>query len=367
MLGVDPEFGASMLRLWIAAGSAVLLVLFCVLAVFQPQLRMAASPARRVGFVVAGAIFGAAIVWALLDHAVSGDANAERRALELRAQDLSTHALAPGSPLACLDAVAGESVETACEKALFVSPASVAAASSYVAARLTLLSNAERDGANIDDVLSPLRRALEADRFGFVAHVLAIRDGCTDQNCKALGLLRDSSRVRANLAEHALDRYLERYAPTWNAGNEAPIADASPPPAAAAQSGAPAAHKVVNVDFPSAASIPAVSIMNPEPTGPVVPGAAAAAAANPNPPPAGQAPSRHAHKPAAAPAAPPAPVGAQSAIPGSTVTEPIWPEPVPPPPTAWPPQTNAAPAAGAPVQLSPSSANASSGVAARAQ
>jgi hypothetical protein len=362
MLGVDPEFGTSMLRLWIAAGSAVLLVLFCVLAVFQSQLRMAASPVRRAGVVVAGAILGAVIVWAVLDRPASRDSDAERRSLEMRAQDLNTHALAPGSPLACLDALAGESVEAACEKALFVSPASVAAASSYVAAGLALLSNAERDGGNIDEVLSPLRHALEADRFGFVAHVLAIRDGCTSQNCKALALLRDSGRVRANLSEHTLDRYLERYASTWSAATDAPIADAIQPPSGA--SGAPGAHKMVNIDFPSAASIPAVSIMNPEPTGPVLPGAAAAAASNPNPAAAAQGPSRHAHKQAAAPA-PATPV--QPAISGSTAADPIWPEPVPPPPPASPSQSSAAPPTGTPVQLNPSSANASSGVAAHAQ
>ena len=52
---------------------------------------------------------------------------------EARAEQLGAQALAPGSPLACLNALAGDGVETACEKAMFVSPASVAAASSYVA------------------------------------------------------------------------------------------------------------------------------------------------------------------------------------------------------------------------------------------
>ena len=48
--------------------------------------------------------------------------------LKLRAEELAAHALSPGSSLACLDALAGDSVETACEKALFASPANVAAA-----------------------------------------------------------------------------------------------------------------------------------------------------------------------------------------------------------------------------------------------
>ena len=37
MLGVDPEFGTSALRLWVAAGSAALLFLFCMLALFRRQ------------------------------------------------------------------------------------------------------------------------------------------------------------------------------------------------------------------------------------------------------------------------------------------------------------------------------------------
>jgi hypothetical protein len=110
MLGVDPESGASLVRLWIAAGSAALLVALCA-AAFLQQVRLAANPAMRIGLVVAGAIFGAVMTWALLDRAALAGAAAERRALELRAQELSSQVLIPGSPLACLDALVGESVE----------------------------------------------------------------------------------------------------------------------------------------------------------------------------------------------------------------------------------------------------------------
>ena len=37
MLGLDLEIGASALRLWIAAGSAALLIVVCGLAVFRLQ------------------------------------------------------------------------------------------------------------------------------------------------------------------------------------------------------------------------------------------------------------------------------------------------------------------------------------------
>jgi hypothetical protein len=348
MPGIDPEFGVSILRLWVAGGAAIGLIFFCAVALFQPQLRLSLGPVSRAGFVLAGAVLGGAIAWGLLDHDLWG--GAERRAFEMRAQQLNAVALAPGSPLACLDALAGDSVETACEKALFGSPASVASASSYVAAQLALFSSlaayAQRRGGDSGDVLAPLRRSLETDRFGFVAHVLAVRDGCSARNCKTLALFRDASRVRANLGADALDRYLDHYAALWGAGSDGPVADATQ--AQPATPNGPAPHKIVNIDFPTAASIPAVSIMNPEPSGPVLPGVAAAAASNPNPPPAGS--SRHARKPTASTAA-----AAAAANPGqsgaSTAVEPIWPEPMPAPPAAAA-QTASAPAA-APIQLTP--------------
>jgi hypothetical protein len=363
--------------LWIAAGSAALLVVLCAVAFLQPQVRLAANPALRIGFVVAGAVFGAVMTWAFLDRAILGGAAAERRALELRGQQLSSQVLIPGSPLACLDALVGESVEAACEKSLFASPATVASASAYVGAQLTLLANmttfGQRQGIELEPMMVPLRRSLETDRFGFVAYVLAIRDGCTAQNCKTLSLFRDANRVRTNLTTAALERYLERYAAAWSAP-EVPLAEATQAPTG---STAPAAgqgsRKIVNIDFPSASSIPAVSIMNPEPTGPVLPGVAAAAAANPNPSAPAQ---RHARKqsspnPNAAAPNPNATLAGQS---GQPAVEPIWPEPMPQAPPALAPQTAAAPTApspapatAGPVQLTPSSVNAGPGAAPRTQ
>lgn len=349
MLGLDPEIETSALRLWVAAGSAALLIVFCVLAFFRQQ-----SGALRAAFVLLGAALGVAMTSAFLDRAALAERRAERRALEMRAEELSASALAPGSPLACLDALAGENVEAACEKALFVSPASVASASSYVAARLALLARmvayVERGGADIDASLLPLRHALEADRFGFLAHVLAIRDGCTSENCKALALLHDASRVRANLSAGTLNHYLEHYQELWAKAPEVPLAEAAQAPP-----GSPP-RKLVNIDFPSAASIPPVSIMNPEPTGPVLPGVAAAAAANPNGPQAA-APSRRARKQTGNP---PVQTAAQPSS-SAAGTEPIWPEPVPPPPA----QTAATPT-GAPVQLNPPP-SAGAGMTVRAQ
>src|ERR1700730_8492601 len=131
MVGVDSEMASSVLRLWIAAGSTAVLVAIC--AVAFTGLR---SNAARAGIVALGALVGVAMIWALLGNPIAQDRAADRRTLELRAQELAARTLAPGSPLACLDAVAGENIDAACEKALFASAASVAAATSYSAARL---------------------------------------------------------------------------------------------------------------------------------------------------------------------------------------------------------------------------------------
>lgn len=357
MLGIDPEIGNLPLHLWVAVGSAVLLVALCTAAIFR------VVPALRIEVLALGALLGAAMAWAVLDREAAGERRAEGRALIARADDLAARTLAPGSPLGCLDALAGDNVEAACEKAIFASPASVAAATSYVAARLAVLAEmtayVRRGGADIDNVLLPLlplRRALEADRFGFLAHLLVVRDGCTRDNCDALTLLHDAERVRAHLSEATFDQLVVQYSTAWMQPTETTVADAQARAAAGAQPAVQPSHKPVNIDFPTAASIPPISIMTPEPKGPVLPGVAAAAGANPNPQPASPS-ARHGHKQQAAPAPHPA---AQAAAPAAGV-EPIWPEPVPPPPASSQPAppppaaTQSAPAAAAeaPTKLNP--------------
>jgi hypothetical protein len=360
MFGADPDIGNTALRLWVAAGSAALLVFVCALALDWTRTRTVA----RVSVVVLGAVLGATLAWAFLDAATVRDQSAERRALEMRATELNAQTLALGSPLACLDGLSGENVEAACEKALFAAPATVASATSYVAARLALLSDivtyTRRGGANIDSALLLLRRSLEVDRFGFVAHMLAVRDGCTSDNCRALALLHDPSRVRANLSGQTLDRYLDHYVTAWAQAPNLPVADAaSSQSSATAQSlatgqpGAQGPRKVViGIDFPTASSIPAISIMNPEPKGP---GAAAAATADPNAQAAPASPSKRSRKqtgnsPAQAVASsPPAPAPS---------VDPVWtPGFAPAAPqaaaTAVPIAASPAPAGAAPAQLNP--------------
>jgi hypothetical protein len=355
MLGVDSDIGSSALRLWIAAGSAALLVFLCALAFQWARSRGIA----RVGVVVVGAILGATLAWAFIDTASNRDLFAERQALETRAAELGTHALAPGSALACLDAFAGDSVEAACEKAIFASPAATASATSYIAARLALLADivayTKRGGSHVDNILTPLRRSIETDRYGFAAHTLAVLDGCTPENCKALSLLRDPSRVRANLSAQVLDRYLDHYVTLWAQAPDTPVADAtSSTPSAANQPGTAGRKVTVDIDFPTAASIPPVSIMNPEPKNPGAAVASVTAGADTSVQAVGA-------QPTAAPATSPKKPARKQANQANSAQVPAPPQQIAPPATpvdpVWSPgATLASPQGGAPATAPPSNA-----------
>jgi hypothetical protein len=195
---------------------------------------------------------------------------------------------------------------------LFASPEAAAASVAYVAAQLLLLADGSeyerRSGASYESALGALRHAVEADRFGIVAHVLADRDGCTAELCAAFGLLRDKSQVSDNIREHKYESYVLHHALEWPQSSLSPVAAAVPtpsaspaasptaPPGAASAAAAPPA-KPNGLFFPSSSSIPAVSIMSAEPSAPPSAGAdapkppagadkpAATAARKPTPPP----------------------------------------------------------------------------------
>lgn len=216
--------------------------------------------------------------------------------------------------LSCIDDLAGDAVLSACEKALFGSAESAAAAVAYAANQITLLISlgdvaTANKGAGSD--LMALRRAVERDRYGLMAYVLTTRDRCTPQSCPLFRSLTSKNQIAANMDERLYESLVTRYAPSWNA----------PPQAASGLlAGLPPSMptgKPTNAEFPTSASTPAISIMNPEPP-----------LAAPKPPPAATA----APRPAAAPPAAPQPAQAAAKK--------------PPPP----------PAKRAPVQLAPTAA-----------
>jgi hypothetical protein len=164
--------------------------------------------------------------------------------------------------LSCIDDLAGDTVLSACEKVLFGSAESTAAAVAYTASqvtRLTTLGDAAVANKNMTPELQALRRALERDRYGLVAQVLLVRDRCTPTQCAAFRSLTDQHRIASNMEEHTYDGVIARYSPTWNAPPAAvgPLAVLAPTTMATG--------KPTNAEFPTAASTPPVSIMTPEP------------------------------------------------------------------------------------------------------
>jgi hypothetical protein len=279
---IDPAILAWATPLWVAASAAAALAVVVYALAFGSPRKDGPAAFARMLLVALGAGLCGVLAWALLAIGAARDRGAERGALEARAAQLSAQALSRGSPLACLDIAIGDTIETACTKTLFASPAYLAGAISYVAAQFALLSDmtayADRGGKDIGATLEPLRRSLEADPFGILAHVLSTRDGCTADKCPPLRLLRDPSHVRTNLIAQTLDRYVDQYREAWAKLPEGPVAELPDIAAAGAiEPNAPGKRKVsVNIDFPSADSIPPISIMNPEPSGPAEPHGAAA-------------------------------------------------------------------------------------------
>ena len=278
---LDLTAAGSSLPLWAAAVVAALVIIAGMLAFLRNGVDGVSAPLMQGAVVLMVALAG----WWVLDYFARRDILAERQALDTRAFELTARAVAPGSALACLDAIAGDVVEDACEKALFASPEATAAAVSYVAAQLSLLASAgdhaRRAGAGSS--VTQLRHAIEADPFGIVAHILSFRDGCTPAQCGMFALLQDPSRVRANLAERVFDARLKTYAAAWPAVGR-PVASNAPPAAAPQPTAATGPRVPNNLYFPSSSSIPPVNIMTAEPAAPQPPHDTTGAAGTPGAP-----------------------------------------------------------------------------------
>lgn len=276
MAAFDFGTGSLSVPVWLA-GAIAAIVVVAVVAVWRRG---------RLGTLVlaVGVLLALAGVGAILfDHQPgrgSAEGRGEGRAFERRADELAARALIPNSTLACLDASAGSTVEIACEARLFGRPENIAAAVSYTAAKLALLS----DGAALagDDAkyaraaLAALRSQIEADKFGVVAHVLAVNFGCTVDRCKAFTLVANADRIKSNLREGVFERFVQRHAERWPTGEEGPATSDATPRRGVPGARPPLVAKPLSPgqDFPSAASIPPVSIMTPEPPRPPEPAAA---------------------------------------------------------------------------------------------
>jgi hypothetical protein len=352
--GILPALtGTLPLPIWAVGAAVALIVVVMVFAV------MRTGPLRMLGIVVRYALvlIGVLFIWAYLERAAVHERAAERRALDARAAELTARALAPGSALACIDGIAGETVSASCEKAVFASPEAVAAGLAYVTAQLSLLADGidftNRSEAAYESSLAMLQGAIELDRFGFVAYVLAVRDGCTSEKCESFVMLRDPSRVRANLKVQTFQRFVGRNAVAWSgqAGSPTETGQFDPPTQSAPVAGLRPQGVPTTIDFPSAASIPPVSIMNAEPP---LPAGRAPAPPNPpaTPPPA-----------ASTPPPPPPPPTAAAGEPSANAPSPRRPPPPVRKPAPAQPQQGTAP----PVQLTPQPPEANAGAQTRAQ
>ena len=219
--------------------------------------------------------------------------------------------------LSCIDDLAGETVLTTCEKALFGSAESTAAAISYAASQITRLTSLG-DVATVNRSLTPevesLRRAVERDRYGLMAYVLVARDRCTPKACPAFRSLGNSRQIMTNMDDRVYEGLVMRYSASWGTPAAMPSMAAGTPSGALAAlpplggSPAPTGKPTTMIDFPSASSTPPVNIMSPEPG---TPGSAAPSRAG--------APAAGTPAPAARPA--PAP-GATGAIPAAAKKQP---------------------------------------------
>lgn len=352
--GLDVATGTFALMIF-SAGAAVVVLL----VLFKFLLRRVGRSGMTGALLAAGlVVVGGVLAYGMLDRSAGRDHAADRQEIETRSADLTARSIAPGSALACLDAVASTVIENACEKSLFASPEAVAAAVAYVDARFSLLAPsvalAERD-PSFQPSLERLRRALEADRFGVVAHVLTTR-GCAGPECAEIKLLRDPARVLANMKSHAFDAALGVHALAWQPNGSGTSAVASAPsappspsvmPQLATTGAAPlppgpgglGAAGAPKFDFPSASSIPPVSIMSAEPGTPPAAEPAKPAVLPPKRPAAVATPTPRRHSardlPPAAPPPSAPPPSARAAAPASA----------PPPPVQIAPEASPAQAA----------------------
>lgn len=239
--------------MWLTLAAAGFFGLIVLITLLRAE-RSVANGALTVITLLAIAVAAAATIRGFGTGSGEGAAPGEARSVQ------AVSAALPA--LSCIDDLAGDAVLTACEKVLFGSAESTAAAVAYAASMITRL-NASGDVAAANKRMTPelqmLRRAVEHDRYGLMAYVLLTREHCTTADCASFRSLTDRKQIVANMDDRAYEGLIMRYSSSWNAPalpGPAPVAALPPTPTG----------KPTNADFPSAAATPPVSIMTPEPT-----------------------------------------------------------------------------------------------------
>lgn len=199
---------------WALAAGGIVVVLLLVL-MMRP--RGDGSGLATLSQLALVAIIGGAAYFGLKqfeDHSRF----AERRAIEDRAATLLAQGNQPGSVLGCLNAAVVPVLDEACEKTIFAEPQRVASAIDVTADRIALLYDATayaaREPAFLDR-FDHLRKSLEADPFGLVAHVLATEHKCIPDSCTRFRILKETDKVKANLTSRKFDGLLAKYKEGW--------------------------------------------------------------------------------------------------------------------------------------------------------
>src|SRR5215470_12379609 len=124
---INAATGALTIPIWAVGATAAIFVVLMMLAIAQAGTAVAMNTLFRAAIGIAAVSAG----WIYFEHTQWQERTDARRALDERVAALLTRAVAPGSSLSCLNELAGDAVQAACEKAVFASPESVSAAVSY--------------------------------------------------------------------------------------------------------------------------------------------------------------------------------------------------------------------------------------------
>ena len=292
---LDQMWRSAAFPMWLTLAAAAFFAVIVVITLLRAEKSVANGALTVITLLAVGIALAATMRSFSTPSSGASDDN--------RSSSVTSVATVSLPALACVDDLAGEAVLAACEKAVFGSPESTAAALAYAAhqiTRLTSFGDVTTASRNMTPEIEALRRSVEHDRYGLMAQVLVVREHCTPTDCAVFKSLTDRGRISSNIEERTYDGLVGRYSLAWNA--QPASVGAAVPPVAALIPGVPTGRPT-NAEFPSAASTPPVSIMTAEPTTTSSHTAAAPAAApSPSPRPAASAsPAAAAAKKQAAP------------------------------------------------------------------
>jgi hypothetical protein len=198
-----------------ALAAAALVVVLLLIVIFRPRNDtngLATLAQLALVAVVAGAAY-----FGLKQN--EDDARfAERKAIEDRAVSLLSQVSQPGSVLGCLNVAVAPVLDQACERTIFAEPQRITSAIALTADRLTLLNDALVYSARepgFADRFEPLRKSLEADPYGIVAHVLSSEFKCIPNSCARFRVFKDVEKIKTNLTNRTFDGLLVKHKESW--------------------------------------------------------------------------------------------------------------------------------------------------------